>query len=77
MNYDCLKNYGVFVRNTAQHISRYDDIYKAASELPYDMRAYHMQSSFACIAQDQFRTLHLLVPRSALQSNTARKQFPK
>ena len=48
MNYDCLKNYGVFVRNTAQHISRYDDIYKAASELPYDMRAYHMQSSFAC-----------------------------
>ena len=48
MNYDCLKNYGVFVRNTAQHVSRYDDIYKAASELPYDMRVYHMQSSLAC-----------------------------
>lgn len=47
MNYDCLKNYGKFVRNTAHHISSYDDIYKAALELPYDMRAYLLQSTFA------------------------------
>ena len=44
MNYDSVKNYGDFVRRTAQHISRYDDIYKAAAALPYDMRSYLVMS---------------------------------
>lgn len=47
MNYDSVKKYGEFVRKTAHHISTFDDIYKAAAALPYDMRSYLVMSYVA------------------------------
>ncbi len=44
MNYSAVKNYGKMLRKTAEHISSYDDIYKAAVTLPYDTRAYLVMS---------------------------------
>ena len=45
--YEAAKEYGRTVRNTAKIISSHDDIYKAAVALPYDIRAYFVQSRTA------------------------------
>ena len=47
MSYDTAKYYGNIVRDAAKRISSYDDIYKVAAALPYDMRAYFIQSRLA------------------------------
>ncbi len=45
--YEAAIEYGKMVRNTAKVIADSDDIYKAADNLPYDMRAYFLMSSTA------------------------------
>ena len=47
MSYDTAKYYGNIVRDAAERISSCDDIYKVATALPYDMRAYFIQSRIA------------------------------
>lgn len=47
MNFDCTKNYGDMIREAVEAISSFDDIYKAAASLSYDMRHYLLASRLA------------------------------
>ena len=47
MNFDCTKDYGDMIREAVEAISSFNDIYKAAESLSYDMRHYLLASRLA------------------------------